>query len=43
MYAIEHTVRSFLQEPSDRPKLVLNFGCGLYVMITDMLVLVGVS
>ncbi|KAK2766929.1 tRNA methyltransferase ppm2 [Arachnomyces sp. PD_36] len=28
MYAIEHAVRGFLKEPSERPKLVINFGCG---------------
>ena len=29
MYAIEHSVRRFLSEPSQRPKVILNFGCGL--------------
>ncbi|KAI1972797.1 tRNA methyltransferase ppm2 [Ophidiomyces ophidiicola] len=28
MYAIEHTVKTFLQEYSDRPKIILNLGCG---------------
>ncbi|WEW60940.1 tRNA methyltransferase ppm2 [Emydomyces testavorans] len=28
MYAIEHSVRLFMEEPSNCQKLVLNFGCG---------------
>ncbi|QVM12958.1 tRNA methyltransferase ppm2 [Coccidioides posadasii str. Silveira] len=28
MYAIEHTVKVFLERPSDRPKVIINFGCG---------------
>lgn len=28
MYAIEHSVRQFLTRSPERPKLVLNFGCG---------------
>ncbi|KAK2746352.1 tRNA methyltransferase ppm2 [Myotisia sp. PD_48] len=28
MYAVENAVKQFLDRPSDRPKLVLNFGCG---------------
>lgn len=28
MKAIEHVIHDFLIEPSDRPKVVINLGCG---------------
>lgn len=31
MKAISEVVRIFLEESSDRPKVVLNLGCGAYV------------
>ncbi|EFR00319.1 leucine carboxyl methyltransferase 2 [Nannizzia gypsea CBS 118893] len=37
MYAIKHTVTEFLEEVTGRPKLVINFGCGLDPLVFQLL------